>query len=163
MPGGRNLKRLSRAAHPWLRQSSCLWCWLSRPLYLSLRWLSNHPHLLWLSSHPCPIPCCLWPPLRPLNLPMTFLRRPSRPLPLLPLQLLSRPWLLVQPSYLVARLGKPLFWLCLPATGARIVAAHSWMGECCGQGSGCITATWMTMAFSGLTYPPASPFQTISS
>ena len=93
---------------------------------------------------------------------MTFLRRPSRPLPVLLLRLLSRPWLPVQPSFLIVRPGKLLARRCLPAAGARIVAARSWMGEWCGRGGGRIAATRMTMAFSGLTYPPASPFQTIS-
>ena len=93
---------------------------------------------------------------------MMFLRHPSHPLPLPLLWLLSRPWLPVQPSYLVAHPGKLLARLCLPAAGARIVAARSWMGEWCGRGGGCIAMTRMTMAFSGLTYPPASPFQMIS-
>ena len=132
-------------------------------MYLSLQWLSNCPHLLRLSSHPCPIPCCLWPPLRPLKPPMMFLRHPSCPLPIPLLWHLSRPWLPMQPSYLVDRPGKPPAWLCLPATGAQFVAARSWMGEWCGRGGGCIAVTWMTMAFSGPTYPPASPFQPISS
>ena len=68
----------------------------------------------------------------------------------------------MQPSYLVAHLGKVLTWLCLPAAGAQIVAARGWMGEWCRQGSGRIGTTRLTVAFSGLTYPPASPFQTIS-
>ena len=93
---------------------------------------------------------------------MTFLWRPSHPLPLPLLRLLSRPWLPVQPSYLIIRPGKLLARRCLPAAGAQIVAARSWMGKWCGQGGGCIAATRMTVAFSGLTYPPASPFQTIS-
>ena len=93
---------------------------------------------------------------------MIFLRHPSRPLHLLPLQLLSRTWLPMQLSYLVAGLGKPPAWLCLPAAGTRIVVAHSWMGEWCGRGGGRIAMTQMTVVFSGLTYPPASPFQTIS-
>ena len=91
-----------------------------------------------------------------------FLWLPSHPLPVLLLRLLSRPWLPVQPSYLIVRPGKLLAWRCLPAAGARIVAACSWMGEWCGWGGGRIATTRMTVAFSGLTYPPASPFQTIS-
>ena len=93
---------------------------------------------------------------------MTFLQHPSRPLPIPLLRLLSRPWLPMQPSYLVVRPDKLLAQWCLPAAGTRIVAACSWMGEWCGRGGGRIAVTRMTMAFSGLTYPPASPFQTIS-
>ena len=94
---------------------------------------------------------------------MMFLQHPSCSLPIPLLQHLSRPWLPVQPSYLATYLGKPLAWLCLPAAGAQIVAARSWMGEWCGRGGRYIAVTRMTVAFSGLIYPPASPFQTISS
>ena len=132
-------------------------------MYLHLLRLSNCLYLLQLSSHPCLILCRLWPPLRPLNPPKTFLQRPSHPLPIPLLRYLSHPWLLLQPSYLVAHLGKPLARLCLPTTGAQIVVARSWMGEWCRRGGRHIAVTQMTVVFSGLTYPPASPFQMISS
>ena len=125
-------------------------------MYLCLQRLSNCPHLQQLSSYLCPLLSRLWPPLRPFNPTLTFLRHPSRPLPLLLLRLLSRPWLPVQLSYLVVHPGKLLARRCLPAAGARIVVARSWMGEWCGRGGGCIATTQMTMAFSGLTYPPTS-------
>ena len=132
-------------------------------MYLSLRHLSNCLRLLRLSSHPCLILCCPWPLLQPLNPPKTFLWCPSCPLPLLLLWNLSRPWLPVQLSYLVACPGKPPAWLCLPTAGPQIVVARSWMGEWCGRGGGHIAATQITMAFSGLTFPPTSPFQLSSS
>ena len=88
---------------------------------------------------------------------MTFLWYPSRPLLVPLLWHLSCPWLPMQLSYLVARLGKLLTWLCLPNAGAGIMVAHSWMGELCRWGGGCIAVTRMTMAFSGLTYPPLPP------
>ena len=153
VPGRLKHRRLCQATCPWLRQFSRLWWWLSRPMYLSLLQLSNCLCLLQLSSCPCPIPCCLWPPLWPLNPPKTFLWHPNCPLPIPLLWHLSHPWL-PQPFYLVARLGKPPVWLCLPTAGARIVAARSWMGEWCRRGGGCIAATQITLAFSGLTYPP---------
>ena len=62
-----------------------------------------------------------------------FLWNSSSPLPKLLLWYLSYlllpvlppPWLL----FLITHPGKPPTWLCLPATGTQIVAAHSWMGE----------------------------------
>ena len=92
-----------------------------------------------------------------------FLQHPSCPLPLLLLllRLLSHPWLHMQPSYLVVHPGKRPAQLCLPATGTQIVAACSWMGEWCRWGGWRIAVTRMTMAFSGFTYPPTSPFQPI--
>ena len=124
---------------------------LAAPHTFSLRQLSNRPHLLWLNSRPCLIPCRLWLPLWPLSSPMMFLWHSSHPLPVPLLWHLSRPWLPAQPPYLIARLGKPLARLCLSATGTQIVVAHSWMGEWCRRGGGCIAVTRMTMVFSGLT------------